>query len=92
MDACDQGYVALAAAVIEQACDDYRVAYIVNDEKSIKRLEKFFRSKYFNTISNIDPNMLIRNLREKYEAKRRERMKQKWEKKNESERVPGCIV
>ena len=92
MDAVDNGYLCLAAAVIEQACDDYRVAYIVNDERGIARLEKFFRSKYFSTISNLNPEFLIKNLRDKYEAKRKERMKQKWEKKHEEETVPGCIV
>ena len=80
MDGIEQGWYDLAAAVVEQACDDYRIAWIVDDDKQIRVLEKFFRSKYFNVISNIDPNWLIRNLREKYTPKREERRRKQYEK------------
>ena len=74
MDAVDYGYTCLAAAIIDQACEDYRIAWIVDDDKTVRSLDRFFRSKYFSNISKIDPNWLIKNLREKHQKKREERM------------------
>ena len=59
------GWDLLAAAVIAQAIDDYRRAYKVNDCHTIRSIEHFLRGKYFQNISNINPEMLISKLREK---------------------------
>lgn len=77
----EEGWYCLAAAVIRQACDDYRIAIIVDDKLNIRAIEKFFRSKYFHSISKIDPEWLIANLKEKYLAEKEEIMNNK-EKKN----------
>ena len=93
MDAVDYGYAALAAAIIEQVCDDYRVAWIVDDDKQIRSLDRFFRSKYFSNISKIDPNWLIRNLREKYELQRKQRLMKKLESaKFKDDNGKACLV
>lgn len=52
----------LAAAIIRMACEDYKFF----GGKSRQQIEKFIRSGYFGRISNIDPDWLIRNLRECY--------------------------
>lgn len=62
----------LADAIVLQAVDDYRKAqrqlatnplnkYAGRDIDSI---EKFFRSQWFETLTDIDPEYLIKNLRE----------------------------
>ena len=53
-------YQALANAIIEQAVKDYR---LTNNEREIQEIERFFRSKWFGTLSKIDPEYLIRQLR-----------------------------
>ena len=64
------GYEMLAAAIIEKACDDYKIAILVQDERQARSIERFFRSKYFTNISRINPQWLIVNLKEKYEKER----------------------
>ena len=58
-------WYAFSTAIIKAACDDYKV-YGGNGRQSI---ERFFRSEYFSRISNIDPEWLIRNLRETFRPK-----------------------
>ena len=41
------GWDLLAAAIIEKACDDYRMAIIVRNEHMAISIERFFRSNYF---------------------------------------------
>ena len=65
------GYELLAVAIIEKACDDYKIAILVQDKEQAKSIERFFRSKYFTNISRIDSNWLIVNLKKKYEAERK---------------------
>ncbi len=55
----------LVAAIVKAACDDYKHF----SGKGRQGIEKFFRSEYFRTISNIDPDWLIKNLREMYPVK-----------------------
>lgn len=55
----------LAAAIIKLACEDYKWF----SWQGRVGLEKFFRSSYFRNISNIDPDWLIKNLREMYPIK-----------------------
>lgn len=93
MDAVDYGYTCLAAAIIDQACEDYKVAWIVDDEKTCSSIERFFKSKYFSNISKIDPKWLIKNLREKYELKRKQRMMRVLESaKFKDDNGKACLV
>lgn len=52
----------LSAAIIKAACDDYKEY----KGKGRHEVECFIRSDYFKKISNIDPEWLIKNLRETY--------------------------
>ena len=53
-------YQALANAIIEQAVKDYRRT---NNERELQEIERFFHSNWFGTLSKIDPEYLIRQLR-----------------------------
>ena len=53
---------ALSCAIIKTACDDYKVS----KGKGRREIEEFIRSEYFKKISNINPDWLIKNLREKF--------------------------
>jgi len=56
----DTPYENLANAIVLQAVKDYRLH---NDEKELVSIERFFRSGWFNTLTSIDPEMLIAKLR-----------------------------
>ena len=56
----DTPYENLANAIILQAVKDYRLH---DDEKELSSIERFFRSGWFNTLTSIDPEMLIAKLR-----------------------------
>ena len=56
----DTPYENLANAIILQAVKDYRLH---DDEKELASIERFFRSGWFNTLTSIDPEMLIAKLR-----------------------------
>ena len=72
------GWELLAAAIIEQAVKDYKRGFFatksrkrsiqVIGEQRMKEVERFFLSKFFNTISTIEPKGFIKKLKEKYEA------------------------
>lgn len=73
------GWEMIVAAIIERAVKDYKIAFTMNDKKKMKAIENFFLSKYFNTISTIEPHGFIKKLREKLteEKKEKERKKKK---------------
>ena len=50
----------LAHAIILQAVRDYRLH---DDESKRDNIERFFRSRWFGILTNIDPEMLISKLR-----------------------------
>ena len=56
----DTPYENLANAIVLQAVKDYRLH---DDEQELASIERFFRSGWFNTITSIDPEMLIFKLR-----------------------------
>ena len=73
------GYQALANAIVKQAADDY-VSVLVHLKKRPKsrelrleqrRLEHFFRSDWYNTLTNVNPNVLLKALQVKAEKKKR---------------------
>ena len=53
-------YEELANAIVLQAVKDYRLH---DDEQELASIERFFRSGWFNTLTSIDPEMLISRLR-----------------------------
>lgn len=53
------GYIELAAAVVERALLDYRSACMSRDEKEIQSLRKFFRSEWFDILSDLDGGVLM---------------------------------
>lgn len=53
-------YEELANAIVLQAVKDYRLH---DDEQELASIERFFRSGWFNTLTSIDPEMLISKLR-----------------------------
>lgn len=50
----------LANAIVLQAVKDYRLH---DDEPTLNEIERFFRSDWFATLTRIDPESLIKNLR-----------------------------
>ena len=53
-------YEELANAIVLQAVKDYRLH---DDEQELASIERFFRSSWFSTLTNINPEMLISKLR-----------------------------
>ena len=53
-------YHGLANAIVLQAVEDYRMA---DDEWERKKIERFFRSRWFGVLSDTDPDALITKLR-----------------------------
>lgn len=78
-------HVALANAIVMQACKDYRKTYRLHirtyrvGEKSddkLEELEKFFRSAWYRTLTDIDGEHLMKQIREEVLA-REKKMKRK---------------
>ena len=66
----ERGWYALSAAIVQKACEDYMKAILYNSPRKRMEIEKFFRSKYFQCISNIDPEWLIGKLNDKREIEK----------------------
>lgn len=54
-------YEKLANAIIMQAAKDYRNT---NNLSDIASIERFFRSDWFSVLTSVDPEFLIKRLRE----------------------------
>ena len=67
------GWELIVAAVIERAVKDYKTAFFTNDSRRMREIERFFYSKYFNTISLIEPKSFLRKLREKLETDKKKK-------------------
>ena len=71
-----QGLEDLSNAIILQAVKDYRIALAggsVNgrDSKSvIAECERFFQSEWFNSLTKIDCNYLVKNIRKEFEKRK----------------------
>ena len=61
------GYENLANAIIIQAAEDYRKALNDSAQREQCTIERFFRSEWFGVLTGLDPETLIRKL--KQEAK-----------------------
>lgn len=55
----NDGYKELAAAIVESAMLDYKIAYASGDEGAIKELRRFFRSDWFDILSDLDGEVLM---------------------------------
>ena len=70
MNSIDSPYENLANAIVLQAVKDYRQALkrlkvYPNDSKALsekREVEQFFRSEWFEALTNVDPGMLISRL------------------------------
>lgn len=76
-------YQEIANGIVEQAVSDYRRALDgkrynkidgynmgkVTPEKIVEDCEKFFRSKYFHLLTNVNGEYLIEKLRKEHEEK-----------------------
>ena len=54
---------ALADAIIEQALQDYKKALELVDDRAVYELEYFFKSRWFECLSDADGEMLIHMIR-----------------------------
>lgn len=63
------GHRALADAIIVQAVKDYRKALKDDARGMCREIERFFRSEWFELLTAINPEMLIRKLREEAKTK-----------------------
>jgi hypothetical protein len=67
----------LTNAIVKQAADDYRKALRgkgysgKSASEVIVEVEKFFRSKYFNLLTNVKGEYLIEKLKEEYYEERK---------------------
>lgn len=57
----NDGFVELAGAILKLASGDYIKALIIDDEKNIKKLERFFLSDWGQMLSLHQGEAIIRN-------------------------------
>ena len=61
----DYGYRKLANAIVLQAVEDYReVGNTIKGRRVKRRIEDFFHSPFFGLITDIEPDKLIKHLKE----------------------------
>lgn len=56
-------YYALINAIILQAVKDYRDALDANDTSDISKCERFFRSDWFTFLTDVDGEIIIREVK-----------------------------
>lgn len=62
----NEGYKALAAAIVNQCLLDYRSALESNDAITKAKCERFMRSAWFVFLSDMDGERLIKMMREEF--------------------------
>ena len=71
-------YENLANAIVLQAIADYRHLWDRDiEDRDKKKIIKFFRSRWFVILTNIDSDWLIERLEKEADAKRKKTKKQK---------------
>lgn len=55
----NEGYEMLAAAVVERAVIDYKSALAEKDMGEIRQLKRFFRSDWFDFLSDLNGEVLM---------------------------------
>ena len=69
----------LTNAIVKQAADDYRKALAAKaykhstPQKIIEEIERFFRSRYFELLTDVKGDFLIEKLREEYRENERKK-------------------
>ena len=74
-----QGYTNLANAIILAAVDDYRKALREAERNphnrsakyTIREVERFFRSDHYSMMTKVEPELLIKKLREEANERKR---------------------
>lgn len=69
-----EGYIHLGNAIIEKAVADYRkclarIKHYPFDEKAndeVQRIELFFHSRLYSAITSLNPDMVVKKIREEY--------------------------
>ena len=59
----NEGYKELAVAIVERAVIDYKTALKNQDNSVIYSLERFFRSAWFEVLSECDGEVLMQMVR-----------------------------
>lgn len=70
-------YQELANAIIEQAAKDYRIALAYNFrhpqnpkyQQTVCEIERFFRSDWYDALTDLDGEYLIREIRRRVQSK-----------------------
>jgi hypothetical protein len=65
----NKNYQDLANAIILKAVNDYRSALLSKRQNRINEIELFFRSDYFQNLTNVEPEMIIEKLKKEMEKK-----------------------
>lgn len=65
MKSTDENYEKLAVAIVKQAVIDYRKGNV----ETRKSIERFFRSEWFYTLTEVDGEILIKKLHNERKVK-----------------------
>ena len=57
------GYEELANAIIAQAGKDYKIALLMDNRKMKRECEEFFRSQWYEFLTDVDGEYLIEQIR-----------------------------
>lgn len=69
------GVIALVGAIIREAVKNYRRALIVGHRGMQEECEKFFRSRYFESLTNLNGQALIEKVQRDTAAEKETRKK-----------------
>jgi len=62
----ERAYENLANAIILQAVDDYREAFMQNDLWLIEALENFFMGEWYTILTNVPGKLIIERIRKEF--------------------------
>lgn len=65
----DDPWQNLAIAIVAVAADDYRRALKENNEEEQREIRRFFYSKWYKTLTKLNPNTLLGMLHAEHQAK-----------------------
>lgn len=66
-----ENYESLAEAIVKKAVTDYREALRSKHSSRLRELEEFFRSDYFNLLVNLNGDIIIKEMRRKFDGNRK---------------------
>lgn len=79
-DLDNDGVTNLIGRIIKEAVDDYKCAYKKKHSGTLTELEHFFHSEYFNLLTRLNGNVVMKMAREEAEKEIEEEAKLKEEK------------